>query len=216
MNRKEIYLHESLYRGDNMLEKFQSPRVTVCGAGSLGANLTESLARQGFAKLTSIDRDRVEIHNISNQPYLLSDVGAFKTTILTNFLYRAVRVELIAKNVELNEKNCIKLLKGADLVVDTFDNSTSRQIVKDTCLNLYIPCLHLGMSGDGYGEVIWNENYQVPNDQVVQDDPCNYPMARNIVTLVVAIGCEVITKYILDWKQENYTITLKDLSVQKV
>ncbi len=32
--------------------------VTVCGAGTLGANITENLARSGFSKLVVIDCDR--------------------------------------------------------------------------------------------------------------------------------------------------------------
>jgi molybdopterin-synthase adenylyltransferase len=65
--------------------------VTVCGAGALGANITESLARSGFCKLTVVDRDRIEERNLSTQPYYRSDVGAFKAKILANNLYRATK-----------------------------------------------------------------------------------------------------------------------------
>ena len=49
--------------------------VTVYNAGALGANTTESLARQGLPKLLVIDRDRIEERNLSTQPYYTADVG---------------------------------------------------------------------------------------------------------------------------------------------
>lgn len=39
--------------------------VTVCGAGALGANLVETLARSGYGKLRVIDCDRIETGNLS-------------------------------------------------------------------------------------------------------------------------------------------------------
>lgn len=214
MNRKELLLHERLYRGDEILNKFAALHISICGAGSLGANIAESLVRQGFSYLTVIDRDRVSVHNLANQPYLLADVGAFKGTILANYLYRAVGVEIEARNVELTSQNSRKLLMGSDLVVDTFDNAASRQLVKDACLDLKVPCLHLGMSDDGYGEAVWDNRYRIPNDRVVENDPCNYPLARNLVQLVVTVGSEVIIRYVLENQKENYAVTLKDFQIQ--
>jgi tRNA A37 threonylcarbamoyladenosine dehydratase len=59
----------------------------VCGAGALGANIAESLARSGFCQLRVIDR--IQDRNLSTQPYYRSDIGAFKAKILANNLYRA-------------------------------------------------------------------------------------------------------------------------------
>lgn len=214
MNRKELLLHERLYRGDEILNRFVALHISICGAGSLGANLTESLARQGFLYLTVIDRDRVAVHNLANQPYLLADTGAFKGIILANYLYRAVGIGVEARNIELTSKNSHKLLHESDLVVDTFDNAASRQLVKEACLELKIPCLHLGMSDDGYGEAVWDEGYRIPKDRALENDPCNYPLARNLVQLVVAVGSEVIIRYVLEGKKDNYTVTLKDFQIQ--
>lgn len=214
MNRNELLIHERLYRGDEILKKFAARHISICGAGSLGANLTESLARQGFSYLTVIDHDRVVVHNLANQPYLLADVGAFKGTILANYLYRAVEVEIEARNVELTSANSRKLLQRSDLVVDTFDNAASRKLVKEACWDLKIPCLHLGMSYDGYGEAVWDDRYRIPNDRAVENDPCNYPLARNLVQLVVAVGSEVIIRYVLQDRKDSYAVTLKDFQIQ--
>lgn len=206
-----VFFHEQLYRSAELMARVRELRFTVCGAGALGANIVESLARAGFARLRVIDRDRVEERNLSTQPFQLSDVGAFKGKVLANTLYRAVRVEVEARNEELTIKNAAKMLAESALVVDAFDNSVSRQAVKDYCLQADLPCLHAGLAGD-YAEVIWNEIYRVPS--AAQDDVCDYPLARNLVTLAVAIACEAVITYAATGERQSFTATLRDFAVR--
>jgi molybdopterin/thiamine biosynthesis adenylyltransferase len=210
MNRTNAFYHERLYRSEEVMRRMRDFHVTVCGAGALGANITESLARQGFAKLRVIDRDRIEERNLSTQPYFGSDIGAFKAKILANSLYRALGVVVEAKAEELTLTNANRLLSGSDLVLDTFDNSISRRVVKDCCRKLEVACLHVGLAG-GYAEVIWNETYRVPSD--VNDDLCDYPLARNLVLLTVAVAGEVIIRFIAHTEQLSFTITLGDFGL---
>src|SRR5689334_6364221 len=145
MSRNALF-HERLYRGDGAMRQIREIPVTVCGAGALGANITESLARQGFSKLRVMDRDRIEERNLSTQPYFRSDVGAFKAKILANSLYRAVGIKVEAKTKELTPANTTQLLKDSQLIVDVFDNSVARQAVKDYAQQFSIPCVHAGLA----------------------------------------------------------------------
>jgi molybdopterin/thiamine biosynthesis adenylyltransferase len=206
-----IYLHEAIYRGPDSIEKLGQFQITICGAGALGSLLADNLARQGIRQLTVIDYDRVEQHNAGTQLYGQSDVGAKKVDVLKAMLYRSVGVELTAVDRRLDERNVKKLLRTADLAVDTFDNSTSRRIVTDYCREQDIECLHLGMNAD-YGEVRWNDRYRVPKD-VVEGDVCEYPLARNLILLLVAAGCEAILRKLLEDIRENYSVTLRDLKI---
>ena len=203
--------HEQLQRSPEVMRKLRAFPVTVCGAGALGANNTESLARQGFGRLSVIDRDRVEERNLSTQPYYRSDVGAFKAKILGNSLFRALGVEVAARPEELTAANAGKLLAGSALVIDTFDNSVSRRVVTELCAGAGIPCLHAGLAGD-YAEVIWNESYRVPS--AANDDVCDYPLARNLVTLAVAVTCETAVRFAATGERRSYTITLGDFAVR--
>ncbi len=207
-----IFFHEQLYRTQPVMVQLTNFAVTVCGAGAIGANLTESLARSGLAKLKVIDRDRIEERNLSTQPYYRADVGACKAKILAHHLYRALGVKIEGQSQELTPKNVKELLKNSDLVIDSFDNSIGRQIVKDYCLAANLPCLHIGLASD-YGEIIWNNSYRVPSG--ANDDICDYPLARNLVMLTVAIAAEVIIKFIATGKQESFTITLADFGIQQ-
>src|SRR5262245_45263783 len=101
MNRNSTLYHEHLYRTPDVMQKLRELPVTVCGAGALGSNLVENLARQGFARLRVIDRDRVEERNLSTQPYYRTDVGAFKAKLMANAVYRALGVSVEAKSEEL-------------------------------------------------------------------------------------------------------------------
>ena len=207
----QAFYHEELHRSGDVMRRLREFPVTVCGAGALGANLTESLARQGFGRLTVIDRDRVEERNLSTQPFFRSDIGAFKAKILAHALYRALGTTVEARVDELTPTNAAKLLRGAALVVDTFDNSPSRQAVQAACAGANLPCLHAGLAS-GYAEVLWNEVYRVPS--AAQDDVCDYPLARNLVTLAVAVVGEVVTGFAATAERRNLTVTLADLAVR--
>jgi len=206
-----IFFHEQLHRTPALMTKLREFPVTLCGAGALGANITESLARSGFGKLRVIDRDRIEERNLSTQPYYRSDIGAFKAKILTNSLYRALGITIDGHCKELITRNSNQLLTDSALVIDTFDNSTSRQAVKDYCINHLIPCLHVGLA-DYYAEIIWNPIYRVPSP--TNDGVCDYPLARNLVTLAVATACEVAINFVATGEQQSFTITLADLAIK--
>jgi molybdopterin/thiamine biosynthesis adenylyltransferase len=203
--------HEQLYRGEEVVRRLGEVRITICGAGALGSNLADTLARQGFRRLRVIDRDRVEAHNVGTQTYGEGDVGAWKADVLRNQLFRACGVELEALKQELIERTAGKLLKGSDLVVDAFDNSASRAQLKAWCQTNGVPCLHAGLF-ENYGEVIWNERYRVPAD--VLGDVCDYPLARNLIVLTVAVTAECLVRYVATGAQQDWSITLEDFAVR--
>jgi molybdopterin/thiamine biosynthesis adenylyltransferase len=209
----EVTLHESLYRGQGAIEKLGEAKIALCGAGALGSLLADNLLRQGLKHLTVIDFDRVELHNAGTQLYGQSDVGAFKVDVLRAHCYRATGVEITTYAKRLDERTVKKFLRDADLVLDTFDNALSRGIVTAYCKEARVACLHLGMNAD-YGEIRWNEGYRVPKD-VVEGDVCDYPLARNLIVLLVAAGSEAVLRFLLEGEKEDYSVTLRDLKINR-
>lgn len=205
--------HEAIYRGADQLARLGAARLTLCGAGALGSHLADNLARQGVRHLRVIDRDRVEEHNVSTQLYGESDVGAWKVEVLRQRLFRATGVEIDAVRKELTEKNARTLLQDGGLLLDTFDNSASRRLVQEQCRALSLPCLHVGLHTD-YGEVIWDEHYRVPRD--VSGDVCDYPLARNLVLLAVAVASEALIDFVVRGERLSWSITLRDFAVRKL
>ncbi len=207
------FLHEEIYRGADAVAQLAEPLITICGGGALGSNLADNLARQGFRNMRVIDRDRVDEHNVSTQIYGVADVGAHKTDVLRNHLFRVAEVEIDAINKELEERNARKLLKGSRIVVDTFDNSASRQLVQQQCRADKLTCLHVGLYAD-YCEAIWDGSYRVPRD--VAGDVCEYPLARNLVLLAVSIASEALVRFLLSGEQTDRSATLADFSVSEL
>lgn len=204
--------HETIYRGKEKIHKLATTPIIVCGAGALGSNLVSHLCRQGFERLSVIDRDRVEEQNIGTQVYSLEDVGAQKAEILKNSIYRETGGKIEAVTKELSDRNVERLLGRFNVIVDSFDNSLSRLTVYQYCLTNNIDCLHIGVNG-GYGELRWNEKYLVPSD--AGEDVCDYPLARNLIYLVTAVAAEILINYILAGDKENYSITLADLKISR-
>src|SRR5262249_15456046 len=184
-------------------------RLVICGAGSLGSQLTENLVRH----LSVMDFDRVEGHNIGTQVYDEGDIGALKAEALRARCFRAAGVELEAVTKRLEAQNVTKLLRETDLVVDAFDNAGARRLVAEHCPARGLPRLHLGVNADD-GEVRWNVEYRVPND-VPLGNACDYPLARNLVLFVVALGSEAIARFLLEGACEAYSFTLRDLAVSR-
>jgi molybdopterin/thiamine biosynthesis adenylyltransferase len=209
---RESFHHEALYRGKEALARLGRARLVVCGAGAVGSNLVDNLARQGFRSIRVIDDDRVESHNVGTQTYGSGDVGAFKAEVLQADVFRAVGVEIEAERKRLTEKNVEKLLGGADVVIDGFDNTTSRRLVAESCRKSGTACLHVGMSAD-YAEVLWNDGYRVPQEGAGGVDVCDYPLARNLTQFAVALASEALVRYVLTGFRQNTSFTLNDLRI---
>jgi len=207
----DAFVHEMFYRGQAALERLSQVHIVLCGAGALGSHLCDNLVRQGVRHLTVIDMDRVETHNIGTQIYDEGDIGAFKAEVMRARCFRATGAEIEAITRQLTDRNIAKLFRGADLVCDTFDNASSRRLVTEYCRQHQLACLHLGVNA-GYGEVKWNEGYRIPAD-VIAPHVCDYPLARNLILFMVALGTEVALRFLLDGQKQNYSFTLRDLTI---
>ena len=185
--------------------------VAMCGVGAVGSNLAMNLARQGFASFILIDHDRVEAHNLGTQIWSEAEVGLEKVACLHNRLFDELSIEAEKQARKLTAQNAGRLLRGASMVVDSFDNSDSRAVLQACCLEQHIPCLHVGLNAD-YAEVIWNERYRVPSDQ--GEDICNYPLARNLILLAVAVAAESLVRFVSTGEKSDFTITLRRLRHQ--
>ena len=69
----------------------------------------------------------------------------------------------------------------------------------------------MGLNAD-YAEVIWDQDYRVPNDVGV--DACDYPLARNLVLLAVSVAAESLVRYVRDGSQGGWSITLCDFAIR--
>jgi molybdopterin/thiamine biosynthesis adenylyltransferase len=210
----ETFIHEIVYRTENLIKKMGETPIFVCGAGAVGSNFIDSIIRQGFKNVTVIDMDRVEDHNRNTQIWGRRDIGQKKATMLKMHAFNDMGVSITDIPNELTAANISKNIKPQKdlIVIDGFDNSSSRRLVTEYCSINKIKCLHVGLYQD-YAEIIWNDFYRVPNDSEALD-VCEYPLARNVILLAVSVASEVVIRNIDKGLQENYTITLKDFKIE--
>ncbi len=210
LNPNSPFFHEERHAD---LAPFAGEVITICGAGTLGANLAETLARMGFTHLRLIDKDRVEMRNLSGQPYSRAEVGAPKARALANTLYRAVQTKVEPLVTELNAANAPELLMGSTVVVDAFDNHEARAAVSLITRAAELPCLHIGFSPDGlYGSGIWEPHYQVP--QATPGDPCDYPLTRPLALALSALAARAITDFFRLKLCHEFELTWQDVQIQ--
>lgn len=210
LNVNSPFFHEERHAS---LAAFAGQVVTICGAGTLGGNLAETLARMGFTRLRLIDKDRVETRNLSVQPYSRAEVGAPKARALANTLYRAVQAKIEPLTTELTTANAPELLKESALVVDAFDNHLSRTAVSHAARTGELPCLHIGFSPDGlYGSGLWEPGYVVPGE--APGDPCDYPLTRPFALALCALAARAITDFFRLGVCHEFEMTWNDLKIQ--
>jgi len=212
----DLFTHELEYRTKELLEKTAKIRLMFAGCGAIGSNLIDNMARQGFKSLAVIDMDRVEDHNKGTQIWDRLDVGGLKVDKMKTKIYNSTGSVLVTNGKKLHEDNIKRFIKPSsyDIVIDSFDNSESRGLLYRYCRENKMDCLHVGLSQD-FAEVIWNEDYTVPGEPKGLD-VCEYPLARNIILLAIAVATETIIKMIDTGEKKNFLISLKDLKISEL
>lgn len=209
-----LFHHEQIYRGKDTLAKIKNFPLVICGTGAIGSNLTENLVRQGFGNLTVIDKDRIQDRNINTQVWNRWEIGTLKAATLHKHIFEITGIEIkaIPKSLDSEKKFKKFVPERVFLIVDAFDNSASRKLVQNFSRRYLADCLHIGFSGD-YGEIIWNEDYRVPDDK--GEDDCDYPLARNLITLLTGVASEAIVRFVVSGEKKSYTVTLGDFKIEE-
>jgi molybdopterin/thiamine biosynthesis adenylyltransferase len=146
-------------RNRNMLTTGQQlrlcqSRVAVVGCGGLGGYIIEELARLGVGRITAIDPDVFEEHNLNRQ--LLSSplqLGSAKVEAAVRRVGEInPAVTVIPLRQTLSRENGRELLSGADVVMDGLDAVAPRLALAESCRDLAVPLVHGAIAG-WYGQI---------------------------------------------------------------
>lgn len=181
--------------------------VVVLGVGALGSH-TVQLLRSVGASLRVVDFDRIEGKNVASQFHGKPNVGKNKAQSLVqtmNFLFGA-KVEAIPHR--LVEDNVAKLLEGADLVIECFDNGASRRLVQGHVRKHGIPCLHGAVDANGsFGRVIWDEHFVVDDEPEGGAATCEDGEHLPFIGLVSAYVAKTAQVFLKTGKKFGYSIS---------
>lgn len=96
--------------------------IDIIGCGATGSSVGTELARYGFSKIRAWDFDKVENHNISNQKYVLADVGSFKVDALSVTIK-----EISGLDITTYTRACIEDDRLGEIVFLLTDSMSSRK-----------------------------------------------------------------------------------------
>ena len=115
-------------------------RITVIGAGGLGAPALLYLAAMGVGFIRLVDDDSVELSNLQRQViHSEQTLGQPKVQSAADKM-RALNGAITVETVERRfEESCVDLVSDVDLVLNGADNFKVRYLLNDICLELGKP-----------------------------------------------------------------------------
>ena len=117
-------------------KKLLKSSVLIIGAGGLGSPIAIYLAALGIGKIGIVDKDNVEISNLSRQIiFETKDIKKKKTSAAINKLRKInPDIKLKSFNANLSIANINRIGKEFNLIVDGSDNFRTRFLINDYCL----------------------------------------------------------------------------------
>ena len=110
--------------------------AVICGLGGLGSNAAISLARAGLGRIKLIDFDIVEPSNINRQAYFIEHIGMYKTDALKEIICKiSPYINIETSNIYLDEDNILDELEGFQVILECFDNVSSKMKLIEKCVN---------------------------------------------------------------------------------
>jgi molybdopterin/thiamine biosynthesis adenylyltransferase len=218
-NRKTISVNQQL--------RIFSSHVAVVGCGGLGGYIIEELARLGVGRITAVDPDVFEEHNLNRQ--LLSspeNLGQPKVEAAHNRVAKInPAVVLDPRRVAFSKLNGFELFQGADIIVDALDSIPVRLELGEVSNDLNVPLVH-GAIGGWYGQVatqfpgentlrkIYNRSINGTGIEKGLGNPSFTPAV--IASLQVAEVCKILVGHGVPLNNRKLHINLLDMEFEEI
>jgi len=167
---------------------WQKSVVGIAGAGGLGSNIANLLARAGVGKIIIADHDVISISNLNRQAFTLAQVGQSKVQALKdNILQFNPFIDLEIHKVKLDPVNIPQIFSGADLMLEALDTDVAKAMLLETWLQHFPekPIIAAsGLAGYGHSDLIRQEscgNLHIIGDQRSELIPGVAPIAPRVV-----------------------------------
>lgn len=125
--------------------------VVVVGCGALGSVAAGMLVRAGVGRLTVVDRDIVELHNLQRQPLFTEEdlrEGRPKA-VAAEAALKVANSDVAVSGVigDFNYRSARRICEGADLIIDGTDNFETRLLINDLALEMGMAWVYGGVIG---------------------------------------------------------------------
>lgn len=155
--RKPILRREILKRtydtwGAETQNNIARMHIGIVGLGSVGCIIAEAIARIGVERLTLIDHDRVELHNLDRLLYGTErEIGNFKAEVakarVTDHA-TASQPRIEALPISLKSSNAYSKALDCDLIFSSVDRPVARDILNHIANGHMIPVIDCGIAAN--------------------------------------------------------------------
>ena len=130
-------------------EALANLRVAIVGLGSVGALVAEGLMRMGVRKLTLVDPDRVEEHNLDRMIHTDRwDIGRYKVDTTASALERSRGDKLLEVEVyrtSLAVEKSFRATADSDVILGCVDKPVGRDLLNHLAVCHLIPVIEGGV-----------------------------------------------------------------------
>jgi molybdopterin/thiamine biosynthesis adenylyltransferase len=194
-------------------EAYSKASVVCIGAGGIVSHIAPTLCRKGIGKITLLDRDIVEVSNLSRQRFYAKDVGKNKAVALAENLQPECIAATEICGLALNLEDAIErqLDLSCDVAICGVDNNPARVAASRYFRFNGIPVIFCAVSRDGdhgylfvqemhgpcigclFPDIADDERYPCPGTPAIAD------ILQTVGALVVYASDTVITSRPRNW-----------------
>lgn len=196
------------------MERISINSVIFLGCGAVGSLIASHLNCDPAIPYDLVDDDTVGRSNLGTSIYEEVHLGMPKVNALGHLLYRRNRRKCEARLITVTQK-MIKILwfqKGLEhltptrLFIDTFDNPVARNLTREIGEHV----IHIGVSPDHTGSIIWNEIYPELDISFDRgDNPvCTNQLGAPIIRLTAMHAVNIIEHFLRTGEKLNKGVTL--------
>ena len=163
--RYDLYFNDALFpapRRSNRLKRtyetwgrqtqgdVERLHVAIIGLGSVGSVVAESMARIGVGKLTLVDPDRVEEHNLDRLMYASrGDIGKRKVDLARKAVQRSAaahRMRTVALPLSIHHREAYRKVLDCDVIFSCVDRPVARDVLNFVAISHLIPLIDGGVA----------------------------------------------------------------------
>jgi len=182
-------------------EKLANLQVTLIGLGSIGSVTGLYLCKMGVCKLTCFDADVVDIHNVSNQAYGMSNVGLQKAdafSILvenqTGVMPNAIGRQYDGRQLSGVVISAIDSMKSRETIWKAIRDQPQVQLYIDARMGLETLVVHTVRPQIREDRVRYSQTI-VPDDHALQE-PCTARTICYTPLMAGSIICSLVKRYV--------------------
>ncbi len=182
-------------------EKLANVQVSLIGLGSIGSVTGLYLCKMGVSKLTCFDADVVDIHNVSNQAYGMSDVGLLKADAFANLvelqtgvLPNTIGMQYDGRQVFGVVISAVDSMKSRETIWKSIRHQPQVQLYLDARMGLETLIVHAVRPQIKADRVAYTSTL-VPDDQALQE-PCTARTICYTPLMAASVVCNLVKRFV--------------------